>query len=156
MKQNLTQYVMVIMLVVGAYFLGVYKTKTEYLEKSPNTVAQVEGAPVAPVAKPIDMAQVDALFANESNLVFGGKMPRLNLLSSRTLSCPFCHVAAGLNPGIIQGGKSTICCSVAEGGTYVPPVLEMKKLIDAGEAALLGSIHLAYQRRTRNGCALLC
>jgi len=32
MKQNFTQYIMVALLVVGAYMVGVYKTKVEYLE----------------------------------------------------------------------------------------------------------------------------
>ena len=41
MKQAITQYLMVKLLVVGAYFLGVYKTRSEMLAKAPAQVAQV-------------------------------------------------------------------------------------------------------------------
>lgn len=136
MKQAITQYLMVTLLIVGAFFLGVYKTKTEYLEKNPNTVAQVEGAQVAPVAKPIDMAQVEALFADESNLVFGERDSKLKFVEFSDTSCPYCHVAAGLNPTLSTQINPRFT-PVADGGTYTPPVQEIKKLVDEGKTAML-------------------
>lgn len=138
MKQAFTQYLMVLALVVGAYLLGVYKTKTEFLEKSPNTVAQVAGAdaaaqPAAP--KPLDIAKVNELFADKTNLVLGNPDAKIKFVEFSDTSCPFCHVAAGRNPELSKQMNPNFV-AVEDGGTYVPPVLEIKKLIDQGKAAL--------------------
>jgi len=42
MKQAITQYMMVLALIVGSYFLGVYKTKTEFLEKGVGTTTTAQ------------------------------------------------------------------------------------------------------------------
>lgn len=139
MKQAITQYLMVIALVVGAYLLGVYKTKSEMLENgAANKVAAVgqPGQEAAPVAKPIDMEKVNALFADESNLVFGQRDAKLKFVEFSDTSCPFCHVAGGLNP-TLSVQMNPRFKSVADGGTYVPPVLEIKKLVDQGKAAMM-------------------
>lgn len=138
MKQAVTQYLMVILLVVGAYFLGVYKTKTEFLEKgAANTVAAVgqPGQQAAQVAKPVEMEKVNALFADESNMVFGKRDAKLKFVEFSDTSCPFCHVAAGKNPTLSVQMNPRFATADA-GGSYVPPVLEIKKLVDEGKAAL--------------------
>lgn len=135
MKQALTQYVMVIALVVGAYFLGVYKTKTEFLEKSPTQVAQVgKGGEQAPL--PLDLAKVEALFKDKDNMVLGDRDAKIKFVEFSDTSCPFCHVASGKNPALAVQMNPQFK-AVADGGTYVPPVEEIKKLVDAGKAALL-------------------
>lgn len=136
MKQAITQYLLVILLVVGAYFLGVYKTKTEYLEKGVTAAAAPGAQQAAPAPKPIDMAKVDALFADNSNLVFGNKDSKLKFVEFSDTSCPFCHVAAGLNP-TLSTQMNPRFTPVADGGTYVPPVQEIKKLVDEGKAAMV-------------------
>lgn len=137
MKQAITQYLMVIALVVGSYFLGVYKTRTEYLEKAANTVAAVgqTGQEAAPAPQPVDMAKVDALFADNSNLVLGKRDAKIKFVEFSDTSCPFCHVAAGKNPELSKEINPRFV-TAEDGGTYVPPVLEIKKLIDEGKAAL--------------------
>lgn len=138
MKQAVTQYLMVIALVVGSYLLGVYKTRTEYLEKaSANTVAAV-GQPAQaaqPTPKPIDMAKVNSLVADKSNLVFGNRDAKLKFIEFSDPSCPYCHVAAGLNPELSKQMNPRFV-PVADGGSYQPPVVEIKKLVDAGKASL--------------------
>ena len=49
-------------------------------------------------------------------------------------SCPYCHVAAGKNGELNKqvGDRFTL---IADGGSYIAPVPEMKKLVDAGRAA---------------------
>lgn len=135
MKQAITQYLMIILLVVGAYFLGVYKTKTEFLEKGvTNTVVQ-DPTPQQPTAQPIEMAKVDALFADESNLVLGSRDAKIKFVEFSDTSCPYCHVAAGVNPELSKQINPRFA-TVENGGTYVSPVKEIKKLIDEGKAAL--------------------
>jgi protein-disulfide isomerase len=136
MKQTITQYLMVIMLVVGAYFLGVYKTKTEYLSKAPAQVAQVAGnEAVQPTPKPLEMDKVNALFADESNLVLGDRNAKIKFVEFSDTSCPYCHVAAGKNAELSKQINPRFV-TVENGGTYVAPVVEIKKLIDEGKAAL--------------------
>jgi protein-disulfide isomerase len=134
MKQAITQYLMVILLVVGAYFLGVYKTKTEYLEKGLPTAAGTQQA--APVAQPLDQAKVDALFEDKESIVFGKRDAKIKFVEFSDTSCPFCHVAAGLNPTLATQMNPRFN-PVSAGGTYIPPVPEIKKLVDEGKAAFL-------------------
>ncbi len=136
MKQAITQYLLVILLVVGSYFLGVYKTKTEMLEKGLTNVAAQPTVPgEAPVAKPLDMAKIEALFADEGNMVLGKRDAKIKFVEFSDTSCPFCHVAAGHNPSLSVQMNPRFA-TADEGGTYVPPVLEIKKLVDEGKAAL--------------------
>lgn len=138
MKQAITQYLMVILLVVGAYFLGVYKTKSEMLVSgATNTVAQVAGteSAQAPVAKPVEIDKVNALFADEANIVLGNRDAKLKFVEFSDTSCPFCHVAGGLNSELSVQMNPRFA-TVKEGGTYVPPVLEIRKLVEEGKAAL--------------------
>lgn len=136
MKQTITQYLMVIMLVVGAYFLGVYKTQSEMLAKAPAATTTVAGAETAqPTPQPIDMAKVDELFADENNLVLGDRNAKIKFVEFSDTSCPYCHVAAGMNPELSKQINPRFA-TVENGGTYVSPVLEIKKLIDEGKAAL--------------------
>lgn len=135
MKQTITQYVMVVVLVVGAYLLGMYKTKVEYLEKgTPNTVAQVAGDTAQPTPQPLDLAKVEALFKQDGNLVFGNKDAKLKFVEFSDTSCPYCHIAAGMNPELSKQVNARFV-AVEQGGTYVPPVKEIKKLVEAGKAA---------------------
>jgi len=133
MKQAITQYIMVISLVVGAYFLGFYKAKSEIVIAP--QVAQVgQGEQVAP--KPIDMAKVDDLFKDKDSIVLGDRNAKIKFVEFSDTSCPFCHVAAGKNPELSVQMNPQFKV-VADGGTYVPPVEEIKKLVDDGKAALL-------------------
>lgn len=135
MKQAFGHYLMIALLVVGAYMLGVYKTKVEYLQKAPNTVAQVDPN-AQPAAKPVDMVKVEALFHNPDNLVFGDSNSKIKFVEFSDTSCPFCHVAAGENPALAKQMNPGFV-PVADGGTYVPPVQEIKKLVDEGKAGFL-------------------
>lgn len=135
MRQAITQYLVVALLVVGAYFIGVYKTKTEYLEKGVGTTGTTaQQAQATP--KPVDKDAVDALFADSSNLVFGNKDAKLKFVEFSDTSCPYCHIAGGDNPELNKQAGSQFTM-VADGGTYVPPVPEIRKLLDEGKAAYL-------------------
>jgi protein-disulfide isomerase len=140
MKQAITQYIMIALLVVGAYFIGVYKTETEFLKKgAANTVAAV-GQPNQPTQQTtpttVDVAKVLAKFDGK-HITFGDPSAKLVITEVSDPSCPFCHVASGrdsLPPG---AGFTTRFKYVSEGGTYQPPVPEIKKLVDAGKASFL-------------------
>lgn len=49
-------------------------------------------------------------------------------------SCPYCHIAGGKNAALNTSAGFTL---VADGGTYVAPVPEFKKLVDEGKASYM-------------------
>lgn len=133
MKQNITQYLMVVLLIVGAYFLGVFKTKTEFLEKGQTAqVAQVGQQAVAPTT--IDIETVKA-YAKDGGIVLGDLDSDTLFAEVSDPSCPFCHIAAGQHPEL--NNASPQFKLVADGGTYVAPVPEIKKLVEEGEAGFV-------------------
>ena len=138
MKQNFMQYVMIAMLVVGSYLVGVYKTKVEYLEKGQTAqVAQVEGADTqAQQGSPttVDAEAIKNVMFDGSHITFGDKNAKISFVEISDPSCPYCHIAGGKNPELnAQAGTQFKLKS--EGGSYVPPVPEMKKLVDEGKAS---------------------
>lgn len=137
MKQSIIQYVMVAMLIAGSYMVGVYKTKVEYLEKGQTAqVAQVAGQQAQPTPQPISMDQVNALFADESNMVLGDRNADIKFVEFSDTSCPYCHIASGKNPALAKQVDARFVPE-SEGGSYIPPVEEIKKLVDAGKAAFV-------------------
>lgn len=137
MKQNIMQYVMMVMLIAGSYLVGVYKTKSEYLEKGvTGQAAQVAGAQQQPAPQPVDMSKVQALFDDSSNLVFGKADAKIKFVEFSDTSCPYCHIAAGKNPSLNKEVDPRFQL-VTDGGSYVPAVPEIKKLVEDGKAAFL-------------------
>lgn len=134
MKQAITQYAMVIMLIVGAYFLGVYKTKTEFLEKGVGTAAAptTQQQPAAPTS--IDLSVIKSKFDGK-HITFGDKDAKMIITEVSDPSCPFCHIAGGLHPEL--NNSSPQFKLVADGGTYVAPVPEIKKLVQDGKASFI-------------------
>lgn len=83
----------------------------------------------------VTQAQVKALFTDK-NLAFGNKESKVLFVEFSDPSCPYCNIAAGKNPKLNkQAGSQFIM--VSDGGTYMAPVPEMKKLVDAGKAAFV-------------------
>lgn len=77
---------------------------------------------------------IAALINDSSNLKFGDSNKKVLIAEFSDPSCPYCHIASGKNPELNQQAGSQFLM-VADGGTYVAPVPEFKKLIDSGEAA---------------------
>lgn len=134
-KKNYLIHVLVVLLVVAAFALGSLYTRVKYLEKgvsttTANTTQQQAAAPVIPT---IGIDQVKDAF-NKSLIKFGDTNKKLVLIEVADPSCPYCHVAGGHNGELNKqiGDRFTL---IADGGTYVAPVPEMKKLVDSGKAS---------------------
>lgn len=96
---------------------------------------QQQAAAQPPAATPVTMDQIKALF-NDKNLAFGSKDSKVLFVEFSDPSCPFCHVAAG-NDGELNKQMGTQFTLAADGGSYVAPVKEMKKLVDQGKAGFV-------------------
>lgn len=81
----------------------------------------------------VTQEQVRALFEDDSYLAYGSADSKVLFVMFSDPSCPYCHIAAGLNPSLNSsaGPQFTL---VEDGGTYVAPVEEMRKLVDEGQA----------------------
>ena len=126
---------MTVLLVVSAFLAGYfYKSSkgTTQTAGTPTTGTQTAAQPTQPQ---ISLDTIKGLFGK--NLIkFGDANKKVLLVEVSDPSCPYCHVAAGQNKTIgTQMGSQFK--TVAEGGTYLPPVTEMKKLVDAGQAGFV-------------------
>ena len=94
-----------------------------------------QAQPAAPQAPKVTLDTIKALFTDK-NLVSGNKNAKNLLVEVADPSCPYCHIAGGHNPELNKqvGTQFTL---VADGGTYIAPVPEMKKLVDSGKAAFV-------------------
>lgn len=92
--------------------------------------AQAQQAPQQPT---VTLAQVKDAF-NKAQIKFGDTNKKLVVVEIADPSCPFCQIAAGKNGALNKqvGDRFTL---VADGGSYVAPVPEIKKLLDSGQAS---------------------
>ncbi len=121
---------------LGGFFLGSVWTENRMLKKGVTAGTQAAVAqPVAPTATAITTDMVSSLF-DEGVITFGKKDSKVTFVEFSDPSCPYCHIAAGKNPELNNSAGAQFKLK-ADGGTYEPPVPEMKKLVDAGKAAFI-------------------
>ena len=130
--------VMVVLLVAASFLIGRLSAQVEYLKGGGAVAAAPTTAPAQQQQKApeVTLDQVKALFDKNKNIVFGDKNKKLLFVEFSDPSCPYCHVAAGLN-GSLNKQVGTQFTLVADGGSYVAPVPEMKKLVDSGKAGFV-------------------
>ena len=103
-----------------------------------STTATINGTPASTTtttpAVTVTSSQIKGLFTANKYITFGDPNSKLLFVEFSDPSCPYCHVAGGHDPEVAkQFGTQFIYTS--DGGTYIPPVTEMKKLVDSGKAA---------------------
>lgn len=132
-----TNKVLIFLVVLGFIFTGYLFTKVQSLEKNVTSLSNLPNADTTQQAKQpaqpqISLDTIKGLF--DKNVVkFGKGDKKLLMVEVSDPSCPYCHVAGGANTEIgSQLGPQFK--TVAQGGTYVPPVQEMKKLVEQGKA----------------------
>ncbi|QQG41735.1 MAG: DsbA family protein [Candidatus Woesebacteria bacterium] len=123
--------ILVVLSIGLAFMVGVLWQKVNNLEKGGTTAAtNTEGQPNQPA---VSLDTIKGLF--DKNLVkFGGKDRKVLFVEVADPSCPYCHVATGLNSALNNqmGGQFKL---VKDGGKYIAPVAEMRKLVDSGKAS---------------------
>lgn len=116
-------------IVWGGYFTKKAAVPTDTNTGADTTQAKKEGEVT------VTKDQVKALFTDK-NLAFGDKNSKVLFVEFSDPSCPYCNIAAGKNPNLNKqaGAQFTMA---KDGGSYIPPVPEMKKMVDAGKAAFV-------------------
>ena len=115
---------------ISIVFGGNFSKKTDVGAKTADTVD-----PKKPAEVTVTQDQVKALFT-EKNLAFGDKNSKVLIVEFSDPSCPYCSIAAGKNPNLNKQAGAQFAMA-KDGGSYVPPVPEIKKLVDAGKAAFV-------------------
>lgn len=132
-KSDLLERFVPILLVVSiglAFVVGMLWQKINNLE-SGSAGTQVAGTGAQPAAVTVTKDQIKDVFSKDV-IKLGNADSKLLFVEIADPSCPYCHIAAGKNPEL---NKETGYTLVADGGTYLAPVPEMKKLVDEGKAA---------------------
>jgi len=81
----------------------------------------------------IKLDQVKKLFTQDF-IHFGDASKKLLIVEVSDPSCPFCHIAGGKNPELSSQVGDRFKYQ-SDGGSYIPPVPEIKKLVDEGKAS---------------------
>lgn len=129
---------LVVLLIACSFVIGVLWTKVSYLEKGTGNTTQGTGttaqqAQQATPAPTVDISTVKGLFGKDL-VKFGDEKKKVLFVEIADPSCPYCHIAAGKNPELAKS-VGTRFQYASDGGSYVPPVPEMKKLVDSGKAS---------------------
>lgn len=98
------------------------------------TTTSAATAPTGGEASAVTQDQVVALAKANGNIVLGNKDAKLVITEFSDPSCPFCHIASGKN-GALNTSVGAQFTLVADGGKYVAPVPEFRKLVESGKAA---------------------
>ena len=127
---------LVALLVVAAFAIGSLFTKVRLLEKNVGTTTQATGTTTGTTQQPtkptIAISSIKDAF-NKAVIKFGDVNGKLVMLEISDPSCPYCQFAGGMDKELnAQSGQFKL---VVDGGTYIAPVPEMKKLVDQGKAA---------------------
>lgn len=130
--------VLVVLSIGLAFLVGVLWQKVSSLEKggvatgSTTTTTTAAGAQPAKPTVSIDL--IKDLFGKDI-IKFGDAKRKVLFVEIGDPSCPFCHAASGQNRSIYKSLGGSTFQLAEDGGTYIAPVTEMKKLVDEGKAS---------------------
>lgn len=141
--------------VVLSFLIGTLWQKVENLSKGGTTAAtEQQAAAPAPAPKKVELSQIKDLFSKDL-VKFGNADSKVLFVEASDPSCPYCHVAGGLN-GSLNKQIGTQFTLVKDGGSYVAPVLEMKKLVDEGKASFVWLYYNGHGNGELASKALYC
>jgi len=122
--------------IIGLIILGIVVIN---LARNPGSGGEVAGTNDAnngdQAAQGVALSDIKALF-DQDTLKFGKASAKNLIVEASDPSCPYCHIAGGKNPELNKQVGTQFLLK-ADGGTYVAPVPEIKKLVDSGKAAFV-------------------
>lgn len=163
-KSSLFERFVPILLLVSialAFGLGYVFKEVSDLKKgiSPSTATTTTGAqpaqPGQPAAPTVSLDTIKGLF-DKDLIKFGDASRKVLFVEVSDPSCPYCHAAGGENHTAYKDLNSDSFKLVADGGSYVAPVAEMRKLVDAGKASFVYIFSPGHGNGEMGMKALLC
>lgn len=146
---------MVLIVIVMAGALGYLFNEVKNLKSGgtgATTGTQQQAAAPAPAT--VELATIKGIF-DKDVVKFGGNDKKLLFVEIGDPSCPYCHIADGHNPELAkQVGTQFVYES--DGGTYKPPVTEMRKLVDSGKASYAFIYFPGHGNGEMGAKALIC
>ncbi len=130
--------VLTVIVIAMSFALGAMWSKLKSLEEggivakgtTTGTTTQAGDQPAKPQ---VSLSTIKDLFKKDV-VRFGDANKKLLFVEVADPSCPYCHAAAGKNPELNRQIGERFKLDT-DGGTYAAPVVEMRKLVDAGNAS---------------------
>lgn len=144
-KQTPLVPILIIAVIVFSFVSGSLWQKVKILEKNPGTIEGTQTQQQVQKQVEVSLDQIKKLFSKDY-ISFGDSNRKVLFVEFSDPSCPFCHAAAGLNSEL-NDQMGTQFQLDSNGGSYVPPVREMKKLVDNGQASYV----MLYRNGHGNG-----
>lgn len=113
-----------------AFFSGSLWQKLKGSDKITNPTATAQAT-----TSTVTLDTIKGLF-DKDVIKFGGADSKLIFVEMSDPSCPYCHVAGGYNPEL-AAAIGTRFKYAASGGSYIPPVTEIEKLVKEGKASFV-------------------
>ena len=163
MKNNievkpLAAIILSLLIVATSFAAGYFYNKSRVLgtvTTQPSTLQnnQAVQGPV-PSSSPVSMNTIKSLFSG--NLVsFGDSSRKLLITEVSDPSCPYCHVADGINTTIgPQIGNQFV--TTDQGGSYIAPLPELRKLVEANKASYVWIYYPGHGNGEMGAKALYC
>jgi len=132
-----TSAIIVFLVAVASFLGGISFTQWQY-QKGGAKKVEPTPSPATPKTQGVSQEKIKEAFG-KSFIKFGNADSKLVILEISDPSCPYCHVAAGLNGELNKEmdksrGTKTFTL-VRDGGSYVAPGPEIKKLVNNKEAS---------------------
>jgi protein-disulfide isomerase len=141
LPENLSSYLTPIVIMFGTVLIAIaiFWTGNNITNAVKNVKITTAAATTEDTAAPtvvVTDEMIKGLWDKSNGIKLGNKDAKLQFVEFSDPSCPYCHVAGGHNPELGKriGQQFTY---VSDGGIYVPPVPEIKKLVDEGKASFI-------------------
>ncbi len=138
---NLQPFLMPIAIVLSSLifatgmFAGLNNIATSIKGVNITTGSTTPPTTTPPAQVTVSLDKIKSLFQG-NNMKFGDDSRKVLFVEFSDPSCPYCHIAGGKNSELNKQAGSQFLL-VKDGGSYVAPVEEMKKLVDEGKASFV-------------------
>jgi protein-disulfide isomerase len=122
--------VLVILAIGLAFFSGTLWQKVRNLENGTKTTTSDVTEKTNPT---VSLNTIKGLF-DKDLIKIGNAKSKVIFVEIADPSCPYCHIADGNNPELAKSVGATFQYT-SDGGTYIPPGIEIEKLVKDGKAS---------------------
>lgn len=130
--QGLLTPLLIVLLVGAAFFIGRLSAQVETLKNNQTTQPSAQATGQQQAAPSVTMDTIKGLFKKDV-VTFGNANSKLVFVDVSDPSCPYCHIASGLDSTL--NNQDPRFKLKKDGGTYVAPQEEVEKLARAGKVA---------------------